>query len=140
MTNGSPQRVRLTTATESGEQYRIQLPRSHSFLDDGALGTATAHQCRITSPTTAVLLLLSRFSHVHVHAQQCLTHCGPMDSSPAGSSVHGIFLARILKWVCHILLQRIFLIQGLNPCLLHLWDWQVDSLPLHTSIQSLSHV
>ena len=28
---------------------------------------------------------------------------------------------------CHFLLQGIFLIQGLNQCLLH---WQVDSLPL----------
>ena len=28
---------------------------------------------------------------------------------------------------CHFLFQGIFLIQGLNPCLLH---WQVDSLPL----------
>ena len=27
---------------------------------------------------------------------------------------------------CHALLQELFLIQGLNPCLLH---WQVDSLP-----------
>ena len=78
MTNGSPQRVRLTTATESGEQYRIQLPRSHSFLDDGALGTATAHQCRITSPTTAVLLLLSRFSHVRLCATpQTAAHQAP---------------------------------------------------------------
>ena len=28
---------------------------------------------------------------------------------------------------CHFLLQRIFLTQGSNPCLLH---WQADSLPL----------
>ena len=31
---------------------------------------------------------------------------------------------------CHFLLQGIFLIQGLNPCLLCLLHWQVDSLPL----------
>ena len=29
-----------------------------------------------------------------------------------------------------ILFQRIFLTQGLNPCLLHLLHWQVGSLPL----------
>ena len=34
-----------------------------------------------------------------VHAQSCLTLCDPMDCSPPGSSVHGIFLARILEWV-----------------------------------------
>ena len=31
--------------------------------------------------------------------QLCLTLCGPMDYSPPHSSVHGIFQARILKWV-----------------------------------------
>ena len=31
---------------------------------------------------------------------------------------------------CHFLLQRIFLTQGLNSCLLHLLQWQVDSLTL----------
>ena len=31
---------------------------------------------------------------------------------------------------CHFLLQRIFLIQGLNPHLLCFLYWQVDSLPL----------
>ena len=29
----------------------------------------------------------------------CLTLCDPMDSSPPGSSVHGILWARILEWV-----------------------------------------
>ena len=39
---------------------------------------------------------------VCVHAkllQSCLTLCDPMDSSPPGSSVHGIVQARILKWL-----------------------------------------
>ena len=31
--------------------------------------------------------------------ESCLTLCHPMDCSPSGSSVHGIFQARILKWV-----------------------------------------
>ena len=31
---------------------------------------------------------------------------------------------------CHVLLQGIFLTQGLNPCLLCLLPWQVDSLAL----------
>ena len=34
---------------------------------------------------------------VCVHAQSCLTLCNP--GSPPGSSVHGIFQARILEWV-----------------------------------------
>ena len=32
-------------------------------------------------------------------AQLCPTLCHPMDCSPPGSSVHGIFQARILEWV-----------------------------------------
>ena len=32
------------------------------------------------------------------HAQSCLTLCDPLDCSPSGSSVHGIFQARILQW------------------------------------------
>ena len=31
--------------------------------------------------------------------QSCLTLCDPTDCSPPGSSVHGIFQARILEWV-----------------------------------------
>ena len=32
-------------------------------------------------------------------AQSCLTLCDPMDCSLRGSSVHGIFQARVLEWV-----------------------------------------
>ena len=32
-------------------------------------------------------------------AKLCLTLCEPMDRSPPGSSVHGIFQTRILEWV-----------------------------------------
>ena len=31
-------------------------------------------------------------------AQSCLTLSDPMDCSPPGSSVHGIFQARVLEW------------------------------------------
>ena len=39
--------------------------------------------------------------YVPVCAQSCLTLCNPMDCDPSecGSSVHGIFQARILEWV-----------------------------------------
>ena len=32
-------------------------------------------------------------------AQSCPTLCDPMDCNPPGSSVHGIFQAKILEWV-----------------------------------------
>ena len=31
--------------------------------------------------------------------QSCPTLCDPMGCSPAGSSIHGIFQARVLEWV-----------------------------------------
>ena len=54
----------------------------------------------------------------------------PVDSSSPASSVHGIFQARILEWVCYSLLQGIFPAQESNLRLLCLLHWQVDSLPL----------
>ena len=41
--------------------------------------------------------------------QSCLTLCDPMDYSLPGSSVHGVFLARILQWVA------IFFSRGSSP-------------------------
>ena len=32
-------------------------------------------------------------------AQSCLTLCDPMDCSLSGSSIHGIFQARVLEWI-----------------------------------------
>ena len=39
-------------------------------------------------------------------AQPCLTLCYPMDSSPPGSSIHGILQARILEWVATLFSRR----------------------------------
>ena len=54
--------------------------------------------------------------------QLCLTLCGPIDSSPLGSSVPAILQARILEWVAiafsnkyHILMH----ICGICDCFRH---------------------
>ena len=60
-------------------------------------------------------------------AKSCATLCDPMDYSLPGSSVHGIFQARILQMGFHLILQGIFPTQGSNSHLLH---WQADSLLL----------
>ena len=66
-------------------------------------------------------------------AKSCLTLCDPMDCSPPGSSVHGIFPGKNTGVDCHFLLQEIFPTQGWN-----LLNWQVDSLPLsHLPIQEV---
>ena len=68
-----------------------------------------------------------RFLRVCACAQSCLSLCGCTDCSPPGSSVHGIFQARLLPWVAD---HRIFLTQGLNLSLFCLLLEQADSLPL----------
>ena len=71
-----------------------------------------------------------------------LTLWDPMDSSPPGSSVHGILQPRILEWVA---------ISPSNPCLLCLLHWQAGSLWIvppgkpekwnqSSSVQLLNHV
>ena len=54
----------------------------------------------------------------YVCAQLRLTLCNPMDCSLSGSSVHRIFAGKNTRVGCHALLQVIFPMQGLNPCLL----------------------
>ena len=52
-----------------------------------------------------IFLTLSCSNNVHAAAaaakslQSCPTLCDPIDCSPSGSSVHGIFQARVLEWV-----------------------------------------
>ena len=49
-------------------------------------------------PPTRETLASGLCAHTQL-LQSCLTLCNPMDCSPPGSSVHGIFLARILEWL-----------------------------------------
>ena len=67
--------------------------------------------------------------YTHVCMLSRVQLCDPMDCRPPGSSVHGIFQARILEWVAISSFRR-----SSRPrdgtcvsCLLH---WQVDSLSL----------
>ena len=56
-------------------------------------------------------------------AQSCPTLCDPMDCSLPGSSVHGIFQARVLEWgataFSHYLLRSQFVILPPKPSLGH---------------------
>ena len=53
-----------------------------------------------------------------------------MDCSPPASSVHGDSPGKNTGVGCHVLLQGIFLTQGLNLRLLSLLHWQPGSSPL----------
>ena len=52
-------------------------------------------------------------------AKSRLTLCNSIDYSPSGSSVHGIFQAKILEWVVISFFRGIFPTRGLNLSLLH---------------------
>ena len=73
-------------------------------------------------------------------AQSCPTLCDPINCSPPGSSVHGIFQARILKWVV-ISFSRGFSWSRDQTCVSYIscisrWviyycaSWEVPILPL----------
>ena len=66
---------------------------------------------------------------VSLCVQSRLTLCDPMAYSPPGSSVHGIFKARILEQVAIAFPGDLSNpgMEFLSTCLLH---WQMDSLPL----------
>ena len=49
----------------------------------------------------------------------CRPVCNPIDCSPLGSSVHGIFQVKCTRVGSHFLFQGIFLTQGSNLGLLH---------------------
>ena len=57
--------------------------------------------------------------------QSCLTLCDPVDCSPPGSSVHGIFQARVLEWIA-ISFSRGSFNPGIEPGSPEL---KADSLP-----------
>ena len=54
---------------------------------------------KTVSPRTAKLGKIYVKSGCCSVAQSCPALCDPIDSSPPGSSAHGIFQARILEWI-----------------------------------------
>ena len=67
----------------------------------------------------SLLGMLSHFSRVQI--------CNPMDCSPPGFSVQGIFPGKNTGVCCHFLLQGIFPTQDSNLRLLHFWHWVAGS-------------
>ena len=73
-----------------------------------------------------------------VCTRACTHHCSVLSDS---LQRHGWWPTRLLcPWkfpgkntgvCCHFLFQRVFLTQASKPSLLHILNWQEDSLPLH---------
>ena len=78
-------------------------------------------------------------------AQSCLTLSDPMDCSLPGSSIHGIFQARVLEWDAIALPSRLiqspclsFLSHTANACWLCYSFHTSHPLPMSTSLVSMS--
>ena len=68
--------------------YHLQcLPQSLS-ISITSVANSIPMFAEVSSPLTYIALV----------AQSCPTLCDPMNGSPSGSSIHGIFQARILEW------------------------------------------
>ena len=80
--------------------YRISLLDIHGFPQIWPKTISSNTQCSPIEPLwfsqTDLLTVFWRRSEV---AQLCLTLCDPTDCNLPGSSIHGIFQARILEWV-----------------------------------------
>ena len=55
--------------------------------------------CINTQPCITLLCFQDTAAAAAKSLQSCPTLCDPMDCSPPGSSVHGIFQARVLEWI-----------------------------------------
>ena len=58
-------------------------------------------------------------------AQSCLTLRDPMDDSPPGSSVHGIFQARVLEWGA-IAFSKIYTVETYYLIVYQLLPFQIE--------------
>ena len=73
-------------------------------------------------------------------AQWYLTLCNPVDGILPGSSVHGIFQARILELVAISYSRTSSQLRDKNSRLFCLLHWQADSLSLVPPASSLAHL
>ena len=103
---------RLLFSHGSGDwKSKIKLPAQSASLRPLSLGFRQVSSHRVWHG-----LWVKWVSEV---AQSCPILCYPMDCNLPGSSVHGIFQARILEWVAIAFSRRSSPTQGLNPGLPH---------------------
>ena len=65
------------------ERMLVSKRKTYASKNPSGIGNCIVHACM----------------HVYLVAQLCPTLCSAMDCSLTGSSVHGIFQARVLEWV-----------------------------------------
>ena len=111
----------------SRQEYRSGLP-SPSLGDLPYPGTEPA---TLMSSVLAGRFFTTRRRRRKV-AQSCPTLCDPMDRSPPGSSIHGIFQARVPQWGAIAFSRRSSvpsLSPGLPPCTQRLYHLSHQGSP-----------
>ena len=71
------------------------------MVNDSDVDFFLEFSCFFCDPTDVGNLISASSVHFSSVAQSCPTLCDPMDWSLPGSSVHGIFQARVLEWVAN---------------------------------------
>ena len=85
----------------------------HEYKCNNTATTETEY--RIPNEDYKIRILLQNYYFKSAAAkslQSCPTLCDPRDGSPPGSSIHGIFQARVLEWVVIILINHFFWDRG----------------------------
>ena len=85
-------KVKLASPLSLVQQSKEKLKRKLSVCK-GSIRKDSCDRNKMVPKVTATV------GPSHVSAQSCSTLCGPLDCRPPGSSVHGIFQARILEQV-----------------------------------------
>ena len=70
-------------------------------------GTQVPHRRQASGIVTSIVVINNHRKHIHARtsksesevAQSCPILCDSMDYSLGGSSIHGIFQARVLEWI-----------------------------------------
>ena len=101
------------------------------FLFVGSHLSSLGIYCVCAAEPLAAPLCVKYLCSMHVYSvtKSCPTLCNPMDCSLPGSSVHGIFLVRILEWVAISFSRGSTLLRD-QTCVLCFLHWQADSLAL----------
>ena len=81
---------------EKAEEPEMKLPTYIGLSKKQESSIKTSISALLTMPKPLTVYKERKESEV---AQSCLTLSNPMDCSLPGSSVHGIFQARVLEWV-----------------------------------------
>ena len=91
------ERRKLAEAAEAGECEATEL--STLPVVEASWWHVISMGMGVTGPCSPLEVFVCVCARVCVRGQLCSTLWDPMESSPPGPSVHGIFQARILEWV-----------------------------------------